>query len=111
MWIASAYSAQDDLVERTIKFASLSGPDAQDLESVKSWISHEAKLVRGDKARLIDSHDFVALVEKQEEGWLDRIVERAMLKFLPREVRPSADSVDSKSLTCSRAFLHHEGNS
>ena len=79
---------QDDLVERTIRFASLSGPDAQDLESVKSWISKESALVKGDKAHLVNGHDFVALVEKEEEGWLDRIVQRALLKFVPREVRP-----------------------
>ena len=101
---------QDDLVARTIRFASLRGPDAQDLESVKNWISYETKLVKADKEHLMDGHDFVALVEKQEEGWLDGIIERALLKLVSREVRPSGYPVDVKSLTCSREYLHRQSN-
>ena len=101
---------QDDLVERTIRFASLRGPDAKDFESVNNWLSDESSIVHGEREHLRNDHDFVALVEKEEEGWLDRTVERAVRYFLPREVRPSAKLVLFNSLTCSRAFLHRGAN-
>ena len=83
---------QDDLVERTIKFASLRDPDARDVQSVKDWINDERPLVTEERLNLINGHDFVALVEKQEEGWLDRVIETALSKFTRSEVRPFVGS-------------------
>ena len=88
---------QDDLVERTIKFASLRDPDARDVQSVKDWIDDERPLVTEEKLNLINGHDFVALVEKQEEGWLDRVIETALSKFTRSEVRPFAGLYGLKS--------------
>ncbi|KAM0806013.1 hypothetical protein BDR22DRAFT_194992 [Usnea florida] len=75
----------DDLVERTIKFASLRAPDARDLEGLKTWIELTSPLSYEEKDHLVDGTDFVALVEKQEECWLDNVVERALMKCLPRD--------------------------
>ncbi len=73
-------------MERTIKFASLRAPDAQDLESMINWIMQKRPLSGEERDHLIDSTDFVALVEKQEEGWLDQVVEGALSKCFPKDV-------------------------
>ena len=73
-------------MERTIKVASLRTPDAQDLNSMKIWIELQKPLSREERAHLLGGSDFVALVEKQEEGWLDRTIEQALLHYLPRDV-------------------------
>lgn len=75
----------DDLVERTIRFASLRAPDARDLEGVKGWIRDQQPLCSGESDRLLNGSDFVALVEKHEECWLDQVVERAVAKCFPRD--------------------------
>ncbi|CAD6565252.1 MAG: hypothetical protein ASARMPRED_006524 [Alectoria sarmentosa] len=75
----------DDLVERTIRFASLGAPDARDLEGMKGWINQQAPLSREERGHLLGGTDFVALVEKEEECWLDKIVERALAKCFPRD--------------------------
>ena len=71
-------------MERTIRFASLRAPDARDLQSMKTWIKQHQPLSKEERAHLLNGTDFVALVEKQEEGWLDKIVERALLTCFPR---------------------------
>lgn len=75
----------DDLVERTIKFASLRAPDTNDLRGVKLWIEQEEPLSKEETKHLLGGTDFVALVEKQEECWLDNVVERALSKCLSRD--------------------------
>ncbi|CAD6566994.1 MAG: hypothetical protein ASARMPREDX12_009209 [Alectoria sarmentosa] len=80
----------DDLVERTIRFASLGAPDARDLEGMKGWINQQAPLSREERGHLLGGTDFVALVEKEEECWLDKIVERALAKCFPRDVDSSS---------------------
>lgn len=75
----------DDLVERTMRFASLRAPDARDVEGLKSYIRKQRPLSREDRDHLLYGSDFVALVEKQEECWLDKIVEQAVAKSFPRD--------------------------
>lgn len=70
-------------MERTIRIASLRAPDTRDLEGLKSWITLERPLSRDERGYLLGGNDFVALVEKQEECWLDKIVERALAKCFP----------------------------
>lgn len=72
-------------MERTVRFASMRAPDARDLRGMKNWI--RKKQLCGEETRhLLEGTDFVALVEKQEEGWLDEVVERALSKCFPRDV-------------------------
>ena len=73
-------------MERTVRFASLTAPDAKDLRSMKIWIEQQRAPSREERGHLLGATDFVALVGKQEECWLDNIVERALLKYLPRDV-------------------------
>lgn len=73
-------------MERTIRVASLRAPDAQDLDSIKHWMDHYQPLCREERENLLKGPDFVALVEKQEECWLDNIVERALSKYSPKDV-------------------------
>lgn len=73
-------------MERTIRVASLRAPDARDLESMKIWIQLQKPLSPEEESHLLGGTGFIALVEKQEEGWLDNIVERALFKYLPRDV-------------------------
>lgn len=73
-------------MERTIRFASLRAPDARDLQGLKTWINRLQPLSVEERDHLLHGTDFVALVEKQEEGWLDKIVERALSKLFPRNV-------------------------
>lgn len=70
-----------------MRFASLRVPDARDLGGLKTWIKNQNPLSREERSHLIDGTDFVALFEKQEECWLDKIVERALSKCFPRDVR------------------------
>lgn len=69
-----------------MKFASMRAPDARDLKSMKLWINQQQPLSREERDHILNSTDFVALVPKQEEGWLDNVIERALLKYLPRDV-------------------------
>ena len=73
-------------MERTIKFASLRAPDARDLGGMKGWIKVHGAVSGEEGGHLLGGTDFVALVEKQEEGWLDNIVERALSRWWPRAV-------------------------
>lgn len=73
-------------MERTIRFASLRAPDAQDLKGVKDWIKDQQPLTKEGRDHLLKGTDFLALVEKQEEGWLDKIVEQALGKCFPQDV-------------------------
>ena len=50
---------------------------------MKTWIGQEYPLSKEERRHLLDATDFVALVEKQEECWLDNIVERAVWKMFP----------------------------
>ena len=74
-------------MERTIRFASLRAPDARDLRGLKTWIDLANPLSYEERDYLVDGTDFVALVEKQEECWLDNVVEQALMKCLPGDVR------------------------
>lgn len=69
-----------------MRFASLRAPDARDVEGLKSYIRKQRPLSREDRDHLLYGSDFVALVEKQEECWLDKIVEQAVAKSFPRDV-------------------------
>ena len=73
-------------MERTRRVASLRAPDAQDLSSMRNWIDQEQPLSKEERDHLLSGTDFVALVEKQEECWLDSIVERVLLKCSHRDV-------------------------
>lgn len=73
-------------MERTIRVASLRAPDARDLKSMKLWIKQQRPLSPEEEGHLLGGTDFIALVEKHEEGWLDNVIERALLKYLPRDV-------------------------
>ena len=73
-------------MERTIRFASLRAPDAHDLRGLKAWIDLAKPLSKEERSYLVEGTDFVALVEKQEECWLDHVVERALMKLLPKDV-------------------------
>lgn len=75
----------DDLMERTIRVASLRAPDARDLRGMKYWIENQIPLSWEERGPILGGTDFVALVEKQEECWLDKIVERALSKCFPRD--------------------------
>lgn len=83
-WLISCW---DDLVERTVRLASLRAPDARDLESLHNWMKQQEPLSREERGHLLDGTDFVALVEKKEECWLDNVVERAVFNYFPRDVR------------------------
>lgn len=85
-------------MERTIKFASLRAPDTRDFCSLKSWIRKHGPLSEEEDRHLLGGTDFVALVEKEEEGWLDKIVELALSRWFPR-------AVGSLSILASYAFL------
>ena len=85
-------------MERTIRFASLRAPDARDLRGVKSWIKDKQPLSKEERDHFVDANDFVALVEKQEEGWLNRIVERALSKLFPKDVGSFLSLLDQTSL-------------
>lgn len=74
-------------MKRTTRFASLRAPDAQDLRTVKNWIKDQRPLAEEERDHLLSGTDFLALVEKQEEGWLDEIVEQALSKLFPKDVR------------------------
>lgn len=100
---------QDDLVERTTKFASLRAPDARDLKGLKDWIQHRP-LTREESSHLLHATDFVALVEKQEECWLDTVVERALSKCFPRDVPSCSILAGSNSTKCARAYLPRRNN-
>ncbi len=56
---------------------------------MKDWIKQQRPLSREEQDHLLDGTDFVALVEKQEECWLDKIVERALSKFPLSDVKSS----------------------
>ena len=73
-------------MERTIRVASLRAPDTRDLNSMKTWMELQEPLTWKERGRLLGATDLVALVEKQEECWLDSIVERALSKYFPRDV-------------------------
>lgn len=73
-------------MERTRRVASLRAPDAQDFISMKNWIDQEQPLSKEERDHLLCGTDFVALVEKQEDCWLDSIVERALSKYSRRDV-------------------------
>ena len=73
-------------MERTIRVASLRAPDARDLRSMKTWVEDQDPLGEEETSHLLGGTDFVALVEKEEECWLDATVERALSKYLPRDV-------------------------
>lgn len=53
---------------------------------MKNWMKLERPLSAEERDHLLHGTDFVALVEKQEEGWLDKIVEAALLKWFPKDV-------------------------
>ena len=97
-------------MERTIRFASLRAPDAQDLRGLKAWIEHEAPLSEEENGHLLDGTDFVALVAKQEEGWLDKIVERALSKCFPKNVGSFSVLSRSNSTNSARASLPRRSN-
>ena len=69
-----------------MRVASLTAPDAQDLVSMKNWIDEQQPLSEEERGHLLSGTDFVALVEKEEECWLDNVVERALAKYSPRGV-------------------------
>ena len=73
-------------MERTRKFASLRAPDARDFNSITNWMNLQQPLSGEERERLLGGTDFVALVEKQEECWLDSIVEQALSKYSSRGV-------------------------
>ena len=54
---------------------------------MKGWIKQQEPLSMEERSHLMGGTDFVALVEKQEEGWLDEMVERALAKCFPGDVR------------------------
>lgn len=62
-------------------------PDAQDFRSMRNWIDQEQPLSKEERDHLLSGTDFVALVEKQEECWLDSTVERVLSKYSRRDVR------------------------
>ena len=97
-------------MERTIRFASLGAPDARDLEGMKGWINQQAPLSREERGHLLGGTDFVALVEKEEECWLDKIVERALAKCFPRDVDSSSILARSDFTNWARAFLLRQSN-
>lgn len=90
-------------MERTIKFASLRAPDAPDLEALKGWLQQQ-RLCDEENGHLLRGTDFVALVDKQEECWLDTIVEHA-LTYFPRGVGSFIILVGSDFTNCARVSL------
>ena len=98
------------MVERTIRFASLRAPDAQDLEGVKTWIREQQPLTREGRDHLLKGTDFLALVEKQEEGWLDKIVEQALWKCFPKDVPFILPSCQVQPTKCGRASSPRRNN-
>lgn len=97
-------------MERTIRFASLRAPDARDLEGVKGWIRDQQPLCSGESDRLLNGSDFVALVEKHEECWLDQVVERAVAKCFPRDVRSFFILIITDFVNCARASSLRQSN-
>ena len=53
---------------------------------MKTWVEDQDPLGEEETSHLLGGTDFVALVEKEEECWLDNTVERALSKYLPRDV-------------------------
>lgn len=53
---------------------------------MKLFIKKRKPLSPEEEGHLLAGTDFIALVEKQEEGWLDNVVQRALSKYLPRDV-------------------------
>ena len=92
-------------MDRTIRVASLRAPDTRDLRSMKLWIQQQQPLSMEERDHLLDGTDFVALVAKQEECWLDNIVERALLEYFPRDVQIFSVAAVSHSDHCARASL------
>ena len=72
-------------MERTIRFATMRAPDARDIRGMKNWVQ-KRQLSKEESRPLLYATDYVALVEKTEEGWLDEIVEQALSKCFPRDV-------------------------
>ena len=91
-------------MERTIRVASLRAPDARDLRSMKTWVEDQDPLGEEETSHLLGGTDFVALVGKEEECWLDDTVERALSKYLPRDVWSFSILAMSNS-NCPRASL------
>lgn len=82
-------------------------PDARDLDSMKNWIDQHQPFTMKERCHFFGGTDFVALVAKQEECWLDDIVEQALSKYSPRDVRVFFILPSSYSNGCARAFLLH----
>ncbi len=98
------------MVERTIRFASLRAPDARDLRGMKTWIEDYRPLSEEECDHLLDGTDFVALVQEQEECWLDKIVERALSKCFPKDVRSFSVPAHFDLNNCTRAFSLRRSN-
>ena len=98
-------------MERTIRIASLRAPDARDLKGMKTWITQQQPpLSWEERCRLLGNTDFVALIEKQEEWWLDKVVEQALAKFFPRGVGFSSVLERSDFTNCARASSFRRNN-
>lgn len=97
-------------MERTIRVASLRAPDARDLRGMKYWIENQIPLSWEERGPILGGTDFVALVEKQEECWLDKIVERALSKCFPRDVGSSSVLAWSDCINSARASLPRRSN-
>ena len=53
---------------------------------MKLWIEQEQPLGIEEEEHLLSGTDFIALVDKPEECWLDRVVEQTLLSRVPRNV-------------------------
>ena len=98
------------MVERTRKFASLRAPDARDLEPMKLWLRLTEPLSKKERDHLLGGTDFVALVEKQEESWLHKIMEQAVSKWFPKDVSSLSFFAMSDFIDCARASLLRRSN-
>ena len=79
----SLHTFSDQLVSRIKMYLSLKAPSSRNAKSFIRWIDDHKPLSQEELSFIQHQHDFVALSDGQESGWLDGIVEDGLRSCLP----------------------------